>query len=60
MQLERLPELEDMDPEVHGWLYWNRFLKRQRQQAERISKLKYKKIHLQNTPSLKKIKTWHK
>ncbi|KAI6171590.1 hypothetical protein M3Y97_01033900 [Aphelenchoides bicaudatus] len=58
MQLEALPELEDMDPETHGWLYWRAFLKRQREQAERLKKLKYKKIHLQNAPALKKPKLW--
>jgi hypothetical protein len=53
-------DLEDMDPEVDGWLYWNTFLKRQREQADRIKKLTYRKIHLQNTPSLKRPKLWTK
>lgn len=53
-------ELEDMDPEKDGWYYWHAFQVRQREQAVRINKLKYKRIHLQNTPSLKRPKLWHK
>lgn len=58
MQLNPRPELEDLDPERDGWLYWNVFIKRQREQADRIEKLRYKKIHLQNSPGIKKPKYW--
>uniref|UniRef100_A0A1I7UD35 Large ribosomal subunit protein mL54 n=1 Tax=Caenorhabditis tropicalis TaxID=1561998 RepID=A0A1I7UD35_9PELO len=47
-------ELEDLDPEKDGWMYWRALRKRQIEQNQRIQKLKTKFLHLQNSPSMKK------
>lgn len=60
LDLKPRRELEDLDPEKDGWLYWRTLLLRQREQEKRINKLMYKKIHLQNAPALKRVKIWHK
>ncbi|KHN75473.1 39S ribosomal protein L54, mitochondrial [Toxocara canis] len=46
--------LEDLDPEVDGWLYWRELRRRQVQQAQRFAKLRTRFLHLQNSPSLRK------
>ncbi|TKR94029.1 hypothetical protein L596_008375 [Steinernema carpocapsae] len=52
LQLPRT--LEDLDPEVDGWLYWRALRSRQVEQARRIAKLRTKFLHLQESPSLRK------
>uniref|UniRef100_A0A915BLN6 Large ribosomal subunit protein mL54 n=1 Tax=Parascaris univalens TaxID=6257 RepID=A0A915BLN6_PARUN len=46
--------LEDLDPDVDGWLYWRELRRRQVQQARRFAKLRTRFLHLQNSPSMKK------
>ncbi|PAV55682.1 hypothetical protein WR25_05928 [Diploscapter pachys] len=47
--------LEELDPEKDGWLYWRALKHRQDQQFRRYQKLRYRWIHLQDSPSLKKL-----
>ncbi|VDD85060.1 unnamed protein product [Enterobius vermicularis] len=54
LNLERRKELEDLDPEIDGWAYWRAFRKRQLEQSRRIRMLKYRFLHLQNSPSMKR------
>lgn len=48
--------LEDMDPDVDGWKYWEAVKQRRHQQQLRHEKLKIKFLHMQNSPSMNKIK----
>lgn len=48
--------LEDMDPETDGWNYWLAVKQRQKQQALRHNKLRLKFVHMQDSPSYKKLK----
>ena len=48
--------LEDMDPEIDGWKFWEEIKKRQLQQYNRHEKLRIKFLHMQESPSLKKLK----
>ncbi|KAI6179952.1 hypothetical protein M3Y98_00666700 [Aphelenchoides besseyi] len=52
LRLETILELEDLDPERDGWLYWRAYHKRQCEQAKRIRDLAIKKIHLQRNIAL--------
>ncbi|KAM3722246.1 39S ribosomal protein L54 [Dirofilaria immitis] len=54
LKLGRRKELEDLDPEVDGWLYWRAYRLRQLHQIHRIEKLKHKFINLQNSPTMRK------
>ncbi|VDM21086.1 unnamed protein product [Wuchereria bancrofti] len=54
LRLEGKKELEDLDPEVDGWLYWREYRLRQLRQIRRIEKLKYKFINLQESPTMRK------
>uniref|UniRef100_A0A914QU87 Large ribosomal subunit protein mL54 n=1 Tax=Panagrolaimus davidi TaxID=227884 RepID=A0A914QU87_9BILA len=48
--------LEDMDPDVDGWKYWEAVKERKLRQKVRHEKLRIKFIHMQDSPSLKKLK----
>ncbi|CAG9537230.1 unnamed protein product [Cercopithifilaria johnstoni] len=54
LKLERKKELEDLDPEVDGWLYWRAYRLRQLRQTHRIERLKQKFINLQDSPTMQK------
>ncbi|VDK83387.1 unnamed protein product, partial [Litomosoides sigmodontis] len=54
LRLEGKKELEDLDPEVDGWLYWREYRSRQLRQLRRIEKLKPKFINLQDSPTMQK------
>uniref|UniRef100_A0A0R3RKB0 Large ribosomal subunit protein mL54 n=1 Tax=Elaeophora elaphi TaxID=1147741 RepID=A0A0R3RKB0_9BILA len=54
LNLERKKQLEDLDPEVDGWLYWRAYRLRQIRQIRRIERLKYKFINVQNSPTMRK------
>lgn len=49
-------ELEDLDPETDGWLYWRALQKRQFEQERRHKKLKLKYLALMNSPTYNKLK----
>ncbi|KAE9552907.1 hypothetical protein FO519_003892 [Halicephalobus sp. NKZ332] len=57
-QLDLSPpkQLEDLDPEVDGWKYWEAVMKRRREQVVRHEKLKIKFLHMQDSPSMSKVK----
>ncbi|VDK22862.1 unnamed protein product [Anisakis simplex] len=46
--------LEDLDPDLDGWLYWRELRRRQVQQSRRFEKLRTRFLHLQNSPTMKK------
>lgn len=48
--------LEDMDPEVDGWKYWEAVKRLKLRQQIRHEKLRLKFLHMQRSPSMKKIK----
>uniref|UniRef100_A0AC34G967 Large ribosomal subunit protein mL54 n=1 Tax=Panagrolaimus sp. ES5 TaxID=591445 RepID=A0AC34G967_9BILA len=48
--------LEDMDPDVDGWKFWLAVKQRKLRQAVRHEKLRVKFFHMQDSPSLKKLK----
>ncbi|CAJ0574293.1 unnamed protein product, partial [Mesorhabditis spiculigera] len=45
--------LEDLDPEKDGWQYWRELRKRQMQQMRRLEQVRLKRLHLQDSPSMK-------
>uniref|UniRef100_A0A7E4VGM3 Large ribosomal subunit protein mL54 n=1 Tax=Panagrellus redivivus TaxID=6233 RepID=A0A7E4VGM3_PANRE len=49
-------QLEDLDPEVDGWKYWEAVKARRQQQALRHEKLRLKFLSLQDSPASKKSK----
>ncbi|KAL3997664.1 Mitochondrial ribosomal protein L37 family protein [Acanthocheilonema viteae] len=54
LNLEKRKELEDLDPEIDGWLYWRAYRLRQVRQIRRIEKLLPKFINLQDSPTMRK------
>ncbi|KAI6238348.1 hypothetical protein M3Y99_00696700 [Aphelenchoides fujianensis] len=60
LRLDAPRELEDLDPERDGWLYWRALHKRQCEQAKRLRELTIKKIHLQRNEKLLRPKLYHK
>lgn len=55
LNLDPPKELEDMDPEVDGWLYYRTLMKRHHAQNRRIKKLKNRFLHIQDSPSLRNM-----
>uniref|UniRef100_A0A0N5CHG7 39S ribosomal protein L54, mitochondrial n=1 Tax=Strongyloides papillosus TaxID=174720 RepID=A0A0N5CHG7_STREA len=55
LDLSEPRELEDMDPDVDGWMYYRTLLKRYHEQNRRIRKLKARFLHIQDSPSLKYV-----
>ncbi|KAH7722348.1 Protein MRPL-54 [Aphelenchoides avenae] len=57
-QLDLRPprELEDLDPEQDGWLYWRALRKRQVEQKRRFLQLRTKFLALSDSPTYKKQK----
>ena len=56
IDISEAKEVEDLDPEKDGLKYWIAWEARRIQQTERFEELKYKHIHLQNSPSLKHLR----
>ncbi len=56
MDLSAPRELEDLDPEKDGWVYWQKLRRRQWQQNKRMADLKLSSVHLQNPSVLRKYK----
>ncbi|MFH4973831.1 hypothetical protein AB6A40_000540 [Gnathostoma spinigerum] len=54
LDLSKPKALEDLDPEVDGWIYWRALRQRQIRQALREKKLRFRYLHLQNSPTMKK------
>uniref|UniRef100_A0A915PZI6 Large ribosomal subunit protein mL54 n=1 Tax=Setaria digitata TaxID=48799 RepID=A0A915PZI6_9BILA len=54
LKLGRRKELEDLDPDTDGWLYWRAYRLRQLRQIRRIEKLKQRYISLQDSPTMRR------
>jgi hypothetical protein len=58
LDLRRRMEVEDLDKDKDGWLYWRALRRRQLQQARRHAYLRLRFVVLQNSPSMKKLKKY--
>uniref|UniRef100_A0A914XJM3 Large ribosomal subunit protein mL54 n=1 Tax=Plectus sambesii TaxID=2011161 RepID=A0A914XJM3_9BILA len=56
MDLSAPRDLEDLDPEKDGWLYWQKLRRRQWEQNKRLEELKTSSIYLQDSKVLRNFK----